>query len=72
MVRAKFRVISLTKYESGSDEIKLAPVSSGSEENKMFWKYSPSGSITLSCINSEATKQFEIGKEYYVDFNVAE
>jgi hypothetical protein len=71
MVRAKFRVTSLTKYEGGTSEIKLTPVSTGSEENKRFWTYTPSGIITFSCVNEEAVKEFEVGKEYYVDFTPA-
>ena len=81
-VRAKFKVISIAKREhwnknpDGSirtiDDIKLAPVTSGSEENKRFFNASPSGEITLGCLNPEASAQFEIGKEYYVDFTLAD
>jgi hypothetical protein len=48
--------------------IKLNPVMNGSDENKEFYKYSPSGSIELGTMNEGAATQFEIGKEYYVDF----
>jgi hypothetical protein len=41
-------------------------------ENTKFWNASPSGSMQLGCINQEAWKQFEIGKEYYLDFTPAE
>lgn len=40
-------------------------------ENTKFWKASPSGSITLGTVNPEAWVQFEMGKEYYVDFTAA-
>jgi hypothetical protein len=41
-------------------------------ENTKFWDASPSGSLQLGCINPEAYSQFEIGKEYYLDFTPAE
>lgn len=41
-------------------------------ENSKFWAASPSGSITLGTINPEAWSQFELGKDYYVDFSPAE
>ncbi len=76
-VRAKFYVNSLTKQKmwNGTDGIgtvvKMSPVMDGSDENKQFYKYSPSGSIELGTVNENAAAQFEIGKEYYVDFTPA-
>ena len=66
-VRAKFRCDSITKTEHGTS-IKLYPVTSGSDENEKFYKYTPAGSVELSTINAEAAKQFVPGAEYYVDF----
>ena len=66
MVRAKFYV---TKVEGG--EIKLVPVIEGSKENKEFFHYTPFGEIRIGTINPEAIKEFEVGKEYYVDFTKA-
>jgi hypothetical protein len=45
--------------------IKLSPVMNGSDENKEFYKYSPSGSIEFGTVNEGAAAQFDIGKEYY-------
>lgn len=70
MVRAKFTVYQINDVTDGK-EINLIPVTSGSDENEKFFEYTPSGSIMLSTINEEASKQFEIGKEYYVDFTPA-
>ena len=75
MVRAKFRVESVEPNEGDQVEgsvIKLWPVTSGSEENEKFFNLTPSGHIELGTINPEAAKQFEVGKEYYVDFTPAE
>lgn len=70
-VRAKFRVNAITKSEGGSNKIVLFPVTSGSEENKTFYKYTPCGSIELSTVNEAAAEQFTVGSEYYVDFTAA-
>lgn len=67
-VRAKFKVISVTTVEGGLSSVKLQPVTSGSDENKEFFKYTPSGSIDLSTINAAAASQFVPGAEMYVDF----
>lgn len=74
IVRAKFKVRALELYAEpkGSGCVKLAPVTSGSEENKKFYSYTPSGEIVLMTVNPEAMKQFEPGAEYYVDFEKAE
>ena len=72
MVRSKFIVNRVSKTRFGHHEIALSPVTSGSEENKKFWAWTPTGSITIGTINDEAVKQFEAGKEYYVDFAPAE
>ena len=75
-VRAKFKVESITRKRGWGDikevhDVDLTPVCSGSEENKKFFAATPSGSIRLTCANAAATDQFELGKEYYVDFTPA-
>ena len=54
--------------------IKMAPVYGNGDpnhENTKFWQASPSGSLELGTVNADAVKQFDIGKEYYVDFTPA-
>lgn len=70
MVRAKFKVKAITPYADTTNII-LEPVKDGSEENKSFFKWTPSGMISLGCINPEAIKQFYEGQEVYVDFTSA-
>ena len=41
-------------------------------ENSKFWAASPGGKLELNCINEQAYKQFELGKEYYIDFTPTE
>ena len=67
MVRAKFTVMNVTEKE-----VTLLPVTYGSEENKKFFELTPYGSIQMGTINPDAIKQFEVGKEFYVDFTPAE
>ena len=54
--------------------IVLAPVYANNDpthENSRFWDYSPTGEIKLGTVNPDAWEQFEIGREYYVDFTAA-
>lgn len=41
-------------------------------ENSKFWAASPGGRLELNCVNPEAVKQFEVGKEFYIDFTPVE
>jgi hypothetical protein len=71
MVRAKFKCT--VKVETGDTaHIVFEPVVSGSKENEDFYKYTPAGRIDLGVVNEAAANQFEQGKEYYIDFSVAE
>jgi hypothetical protein len=73
-VRAKFKVQSITRREHWDKSkgeihsIDLAPVTSGSDENKEFYAATPGGSIKLDTINEAAGNQFKLGQEFYVDF----
>lgn len=77
-VRAKFKLISYETslhYNDPSKELrtlKFAPVTGGSDENKRFYAWTPGGSLSLGVLNPEAWKEFELGKEYYLDFTLAE
>ena len=74
-VRAKFHVTSIEASLSGNTEmktVKLSPVCSGSEENKQFFKWTPSGRIELGVLNGDAAKAFNLGQEFFVDFTPAQ
>lgn len=71
-VRAKFRVDSVLATASNGHTVCLSPVTTGSEENKQFYKYTPFGKIELATINLDAAVYFVPGKEYYIDFILAE
>lgn len=75
-IRAKFRVISVTRSAgwNGVKEmhtVKLQPVAGGSEENSRFYGSTPSGSIDIGMVLESVGKQFDIGQEFYVDFTPA-
>lgn len=67
--RCKFRCDHVTDFGEQKD-VKFSAVTTGSEENKSFWKYTPGGSLTFSCINKNV--KFQPGKEYYLDITEAQ
>ena len=73
-VRCKFRCDRKTQYkitypkEAFAYEYEFSAVTSGSEENKKFWSATPSGTLKISTVNDGT---FEVGKEYYLDIEVA-
>jgi hypothetical protein len=77
-VRAKFKCTSVSHAESGSKENPIAYSASftpvfgtmgESEENKKFWKYTPSGKLELNTI---LEMPFVVGKQYYLDISEAD
>ena len=55
--------------------LRFAPVYANNDpahENSKFWRASPSGEVKLGTVNPEAWSKFVLGKEYYLDFTVAE
>lgn len=71
MVRAKFKCTEKTYRADDTQNIKMSPVIGESPENKSFYKWTPSGSIELLCLNPNASDKFVVGKEYYIDFTEA-
>jgi hypothetical protein len=80
MVRAKFKVDSVKQAIYGGIEeiastIELSPVYKNNDpnsENSQFFRWTPSGKIELAVLRPETAAQFELGKEYYIDFTPAE
>lgn len=71
MVRAKFVCQAVTNFVGRQAKVTLTPVTGGSEENKSFWAYTPSGQIEMTITNPDAVDHFQPGQEYYVDFSPA-
>lgn len=69
MVRAKFRVESVTHHAHGARTVKLSAVTAdGIPENERFHKWTPSGSIEMAVDNPAAFEQFVPGAFYFIDF----
>lgn len=68
-VRAKMYVTEVAQTTNGG-RVKLLAVCRG-EDNKVWSKYTPNATFEMTCLNPEATAQFEVGKEYFVDFTLA-
>ena len=65
---AKFKVGSVTDFGNSNHEVKMTPVVSGSEENKSFSIYTPSGDCRLHITNPNAIGFFSASDECYVIF----
>ncbi len=77
-VRAKFRVDAIERRADGAIEnqtVKLTAVyktGDSESENSKFWRWTPQGQISLTCVNPDAVKEFVLGKEMYIDFTPAD
>lgn len=71
MVRAKFIVSQFTKGLYGHS-VRLTPVTSGTAEDRAFFKATPSGQIELTGVTEDVVRLFgEPGAKFYVDFTPA-
>lgn len=71
-VRAKFKVVRNDPQANGEGcRIVLEAVASGSAENESFFRYTPSGQLTMSIVNPAAAEMFVEGHEIYLDFSPA-
>lgn len=69
MVRAKFLCTEKIPSVSGDGyTISLQTVYSNSPINASFFKWTPFGQLQMGTVNPDAAAEFEVGKEYYVDF----
>ena len=71
MVRCKV-TCSYKQPVSEGVHVHLVPVTSGSDENKEFFRYTPGGQFSFYTVNQAAADKFEVGKQYYLDFTPAD
>jgi len=84
MVKAKFMVTRIErsmgrvwdKEQNGYKQTEvqtliLIPVVGTEGENAAFFAATPSGEIRLATVNAAAASEFDLGREFYVDFTVA-
>jgi hypothetical protein len=71
-VRCKFVCNHISENGEGENKTKdfyFSPVTGGSDENRQFWKWTPSGELKFQCLNPSVN--FEKGKTYYLDITEA-
>lgn len=66
-VRAKFRCVYVQKDHADHGVVHFQAVTSGSEENESYWKYTPWGELKMGVDNPQAFEKFEEGREYYLE-----
>ncbi|MCZ4500970.1 MAG: hypothetical protein JWQ74_3525 [Marmoricola sp.] len=76
-VRAKFRCMSINHAFINQPDycaatIGLVPVWEQEGVNKRWSQATPTGKIEMMITVPETVEQFELGKEYFVDFTPAE
>lgn len=73
MVRCKFTCGSKREFKQYNNEFaydyEFNAVVGNSEENKKFWKYTPSGKLNVVTVSNN---QFEVGKEYFLDLTLVD
>jgi hypothetical protein len=72
-LRAKVKVASITDYGS-SKGVKMHPVTSPghNDVNKSWSKWTPEGSFEMRITNPEAFNQFQVDRDYFVEFTPAD
>ena len=76
-VTTKFKVDSFERTICGKETfetIKMSPVFKSDDpdtEYSKLWRWTPSGSLQLDCLNPAASQYFELGKEYFLEFTKA-
>ena len=72
IVRCKYTCQSVTKRKHWQQkdrflfEAEFSAVTDGSEENKKFFEYTPSGTLKIGTYKEDL---FEPGKDYYLDIS---
>jgi len=66
-MRCKFVCEKNEPNADNGSQLVFRAVTSGSQENEEFFKYTPCGQLTLGVVNENAAKEAVEGQEYYVD-----
>lgn len=69
MIRAKFKVQSVTTFEGGHESVDLYAVHG--KGNEGWAKATPGGNLKLNISNPDAIGKLKIGQCYYLDFSEA-
>jgi hypothetical protein len=74
-VRAKFKLSTITEgdWNPTARQLQFYAVSDdGIPENARYHKYTPAGQLNITVDNPSALEMFKIGKNYYLDFTLAD
>lgn len=74
-VRCKVRVTNIEPgHDDGTGFVSLSAVydPDPESENGKWFQYTPAATFSLGTLNPTAFSQFEIGKEFFVDFTPVE
>jgi hypothetical protein len=71
-MQAKLKVEYILGSGDESEVLVMSPVTTGSEENKSFAKWTPWGKLELGISNPNLVGKFKPGDEYFVEFTKAE
>ena len=78
LMRAKFQVLSVEKFEGGTERVKFVAVSKstpygpdGDDEDNTYAKWSPAAECVISIANPVLWGKLQPGKKFYVDFTEA-
>lgn len=74
MVRAKFKLTSITAHDGNGDarSFTFYPVQDdGIPENQSFNKWTPSGELKIYVTNPQVIQEWKLGDSYYLDFTPA-
>lgn len=69
-MRAKFQVYTVASFD-GWEEVILRAVYSGTPEDNVFAKATPSGELKIQITNPAVIGILKPGKKYYLDFTEA-
>jgi hypothetical protein len=75
-VRTKFRCIGINHVHTGNPDysastVTFCPVWEQDGVNRKWSQATPNGKIEMTITNPTAVDQFELGKDYFVDFTPA-
>lgn len=70
-VRLKVVCVEVAQFPDQLAKVRFVAVTSGSDENKSFFKYTPNANLEFNTINASAASEFEPGKSYYVTLEQA-
>lgn len=70
IVRAKFYVVETTQFANGDSKVRMLPVTGGSDENKSFSKYTPSGEFWMQVTVPETAALYKPGDEILIDMHI--